>query len=467
MRDLPHAFDGLRDEPVWVAWNYEGGRKVPKSPHGGNARSNDPATWGTYDEASALAERRGYSGVGVMLSGGYVGVDLDDAVEGGRVKPWAQDIIDELGSYAELSPSGTGVHVIAWADPEEVGPIGRADHSAGVEAYNNGRYFTVTGEQIGDAPVADVTQQIGAFVAERFSGASPDDAVRRRVGELAADRVRRRANRTMGANCERDGIRYARITSGSEACPFCFMLSTRGAVYHTRETAGEFDHYHANCRCRVVPGFESDPHAEIVEGYDPAGMLDRMREMERQTGLSFADGKGSYQLRKFMELHDPDWLMYGKVPEVDYSQNPIENYGRLLVPGDYSPENIVERGTEWRDLVAHDALARAGIKAKAMGGKDIDLLIKGLPWETKSPEEPLEKPKPGRELSFIEGDLRKASRQFRKRDISQVSVVFNPTYRRAASDEEMIAEVEKRMRQHHVDQVIYICEGGDIRYIRA
>ena len=49
---LPDALGGLRDMPVWVAWNDEGGRKVPKSPRGGNARSNDPSTWGTYEQAA-------------------------------------------------------------------------------------------------------------------------------------------------------------------------------------------------------------------------------------------------------------------------------------------------------------------------------------------------------------------------------------------------------------------------------
>lgn len=292
----------------------------------------------------------------------------------------------------------------------------------------------------------------------------------RMCGEAAANDARLSLNKTILANAKRDrkrGVRYARVTTGAETCPFCYMLSSRGAVYYSRKTAGALDRWHNNCDCKVVMGYEDDPDAELVQYYDPKGMRDRMKEMERQTGLSFNNQDDNRTLRGFMELHDPNWLMYGRKVEADYSQNSIENYGRLVVPGDYSADNIVNKKNEWRDLVAHDALSKTGIKVSTRGAEDIDLAINGVPWEIKSPEEPKEKPKPGRELAFVERDLRKASRQFAKRGLSPVSVVFNPTYRRVASDGEIIREIEKRMGQHHVDEVIYVCEDGGIRYIRA
>ena len=127
------AFSGLLDSPVWVAWDASSGRKIPKSPSGGNARSNDPSTWGTYEEAVATAQRRGYSGIGVMLSDGIVGIDLDGVVSAdGIIADWAQKVIDDIGSYAETSPSRTGVHILAYADPEKVGAIGRANHRVGL-----------------------------------------------------------------------------------------------------------------------------------------------------------------------------------------------------------------------------------------------------------------------------------------------------------------------------------------------
>ena len=141
-------------------------------------------------------------------------------------------------------------------------------------------------------------------------------------GEAAANDARLSLNKTILANAKRDrkrGVRFARVTTGAETCPFCYMLSSRGAVYHSRKTAGALDRWHNNCDCKVVMGFEDDPDAEIVQHYDPRGMRERMSEMERQTGLSFNNQDDNRTLRGFMEPHDPDWLMYGKKVEVGYA----------------------------------------------------------------------------------------------------------------------------------------------------
>lgn len=301
---LPGAFDALRDERMWVAWADEGGRKVPKSPHGGNARSNDPSTWGTYAEAEAVRARNGYSGVGLMLTDGYVGIDLDNVIgEDGAIADWARDVIDELGSYAEFSPSGTGVHVIAWADPNEVGPVGRANHQQGIEAYNHGRYFTVTGDELpGEGSIRDVTRALPEFVSRHFSGESPEQAVRRRVGNLARDQVKRQANRTMAENCARDGVRYARVPVGSETCGFCIMLASRGFVYTTPEAAS---HAHDGCDCKVMPGFDGME----VEGYDPDSMYDLYAEA-RERAEHKTDAEISREIERIILERDgnSDWV---------------------------------------------------------------------------------------------------------------------------------------------------------------
>lgn len=268
---IPDALSGLADVAVWVAWNDEGRRKVPKSPHGGNAKTNDPSTWGTYAEASDLAERRGYSGVGVMLSDGLVGIDLDHVIgEDGEVEQWARELVDGIGSYAERSPSGTGVHVLAYARPEEVGRVGRANHADGIEVYNNRRYFTVTGDVVSDNQIRDVTKELPDIVARYFAGPSPDELIRRAVGDMAADQTRRMANRTMTRNAERDGYGWARVPVG-DTCGWCLMLASRGFAYGSERSAGgEGNKYHDGCNCEVIPGF---PGIE-VEGYDPDALYD-------------------------------------------------------------------------------------------------------------------------------------------------------------------------------------------------
>lgn len=62
---------------------------------------------------------------------------------------------------------------------------------------------------------------------------------------------------------------YARVPTGFETCDFCIMLASRGFVYRSEEAAVR--HYHANCDCRVVPGFDGME----VEGYDVNALYER------------------------------------------------------------------------------------------------------------------------------------------------------------------------------------------------
>lgn len=148
-----------------------------------------------------------------------------------------------------------------------------------------------------------------------------DAAFARACGEFARNDAFRSLNETIIANVGRDrdrGAMFARVPTGTETCTFCLMLASRGAVYHTRKTAGEWRHFHRGCDCKVVPSFEDDPDAELVQGVKPRELYERIVLMERQTGLSFADSKASRKLSDFMALHDRDWLLTGKVPEVGY-----------------------------------------------------------------------------------------------------------------------------------------------------
>lgn len=94
--------------------------------------------------------------------------------------------------------------------------------------------------------------------------------------------VKKAAGETVMQNARRDTRkpRFARVPSGSETCMFCIMLASRGAVYWSNDAAGELNHYHANCDCRIVPMWGSQAVATgsggvvrrggvAIEGYDP------------------------------------------------------------------------------------------------------------------------------------------------------------------------------------------------------
>ena len=363
-----------------------------------------------------------------------------------EVREAAREVMDGLAQvYDEASASLAA----EWYDAQASAAGARLPEAVTVTTYS-----------------AEQVERVARYQAEKLV-AGDVAGFAAACGEYLENDVRRSLNETVLSNARRDresGVRFARVPTGSETCSFCYMLASRGAVYESRKTAGEYDHYHRRCDCKIVPGFEDDRFAEVVEGYRPREMLDRMRQIERETGLKFgSDSRQMSRLTEYMRLHDKRWLHFGEVPEVDYSENPMSAYGRLLTEGDWSPENIVDRGNEWRDLWAHHVLSESGFSVATHGASEIDLTIGGQSWEVKSPQPSDVAPKPGRELAFIENDVRKAVRQFRKRGLDgQVRIVYNPRYRHVASDKEMTRELLRQMRGHGVKEAIFINEDGSV-----
>ena len=139
----------LRDLPSWVC--HRAGEKTPIDPKTGrNAKSNDPETWGTFEQATDWAARNG-GGIGFEFSeeAPFCGIDLDhvrDADTGELVVPWAREVVDALDTYTEVSPSGTGLHLIARARKPGDGSKRANPDGTAFEMYDHGRYFRMTGE---------------------------------------------------------------------------------------------------------------------------------------------------------------------------------------------------------------------------------------------------------------------------------------------------------------------------------
>jgi hypothetical protein len=147
----------LCDSPQWVAWKYieRDGKptKTPINPHTGEfASSTNASTWGTFDEAiAACRQDAGLAGVGFVFTADdpYCGVDLDDCrdPDSGQLTDWAREIIEQLASYSEVSPSGTGIKVFVKAT-KPGSRCRKAYHEGEVEIYDRDRFFTVTGERL-------------------------------------------------------------------------------------------------------------------------------------------------------------------------------------------------------------------------------------------------------------------------------------------------------------------------------
>lgn len=166
---LPVLFDNipaeLRAIDGWLLWRYErvDGRytKVPYSVHGGAGSSTDPTTWATFEQARAAYEAGGWDGVGLAhtFDHGLTGIDLDKCRAGqtGELRPSETAIVARLDTYAEASPSGTGVRAFAFATKPGrrcVLPSKRYEMYDGQTADGKpgGRFLTVTGHRLDGAP---------------------------------------------------------------------------------------------------------------------------------------------------------------------------------------------------------------------------------------------------------------------------------------------------------------------------
>lgn len=143
----------LRELPNWICWkavpdpkSHSGISKKPIDPKDGTyASSTSPETWTDFD--TAVRTSKNYSGIAFCFEkSGYFGVDLDDFQDdlkdffdggsGGVIG----EFVNTLQSYAELSQSGNGIHIICK------GKLPKSGRKRGkFEMYDSGRYFCMTG----------------------------------------------------------------------------------------------------------------------------------------------------------------------------------------------------------------------------------------------------------------------------------------------------------------------------------
>jgi primase-polymerase (primpol)-like protein len=161
-QNIPEA---LRHLPAWLVWSYTwkppaGGKpgkwdKPPRSVRTGNVCDGTQGrNWSSLQDALAAYDRGNADGIGLALADddiedALVAVDLDHVrdASSGVIVDWAQEIVNRLASYTEVSPSGTGLRLLCYGrlvkDGARVGPV---------EVYRRKHYVTVTGQRLDGTP---------------------------------------------------------------------------------------------------------------------------------------------------------------------------------------------------------------------------------------------------------------------------------------------------------------------------
>lgn len=155
--------ESLKHEDRWLNWEFmRRGKKATKVPiYGG--KSNDRTTWVPYSVALDRLKRGNGTGIAFALGDGFVGLDFDDCVVDGEINPDIQKIVDTFDTYTEISPSETGIKMICKG--EKPGGSCKKD---GIEIYEVGRFFTITGHGIKSTQIQERQAQINALYAQVF-----------------------------------------------------------------------------------------------------------------------------------------------------------------------------------------------------------------------------------------------------------------------------------------------------------
>lgn len=188
----------LRQKPIWVnyirVWSdkKQGYGKPPINPRNlYNASTTNPEHWTDYQTAAKnigkpgkiyqngeLIAEQPVEGVGLVLARPLTGIDFDHVrdPETGEIQPFAKKIVEELDSYTEISPSGSGLHILIYDEESEdlagefknIAPDGSISKTgtAEIDAYNHRRFFTMTENMLLDKPIQKTSGALRKILTE-------------------------------------------------------------------------------------------------------------------------------------------------------------------------------------------------------------------------------------------------------------------------------------------------------------
>lgn len=381
----------LRDKPLWLVWAYEQHdgepkpRKVPMYSMGGRryGRQGSPEDRGkltTFAVARDAAAKRGLDGVGLALLPGedLVALDFDKCVHGGEVDAEVLDLVSD--TYAELSPSGTGIRAIFSGSGDVLGnrKAQATPDTFGAETFSTSGFVTFTGWMLDHVDllgledrVAPVPQRVIEYCHQRFgksehaptddftSGYEPrlnltEDEVQGALDALDPDMDRDgwvRAGMALHHQFggDEDGfVLWDEWSSQGAKYPGKEALRTQWDSFTRRAGPGQRQVTMASVLAMAREASRDLPTAAEVEARADALTADLPQAEGVCTPVGF-EGKFKVQTAASMAAQKPiDWLIKGVLPRADigtiYGQS---GTGKSFVALDMAA--CIARGIPWRD----------------------------------------------------------------------------------------------------------------------
>lgn len=293
----------LQSHPQWIVRDAH---KHPYNARTGNpAKANDPTTWTDYKTALAALETHPdrYAGLGYEFrkDQGITGVDLDHCIDDqGNIDQWAQEILDQLGSYAEFSPND-GVHIFVRAAlPEtcrhKIGMTGMRHPKAAIEMYDEGRYFTVTGKHVPGTPSTIESRQAAL---DRLMAAHTRTDETTRPGPRPAAHA---------APIDTDAALIDKAKQAANGDKFRDLWDGTRSDYHTQSEADL-------ALCTLLAFWTGKDAARIDRLFRQSGLFREKWDRAARSGETYGEGTIKRAIDACTEVYDPSAVRSG-LPEI-------------------------------------------------------------------------------------------------------------------------------------------------------
>lgn len=192
----------LKQMKIWLCWKYieVNGKKTKKpiAAYGGVTGTNSEyqKTWVTYDEVVSAMKRMNADGIGFVIPVGLFFLDIDHRE---LTDPFVQTMLKRFNSYAEISPSGNGLHIYGIVNLARLSIAEDKDGKQkldrqfymknpnnGVELYIGGltnRFATFTENAVHDVPLCDCTEAVLTTLDKDMRRSQPKNYSAKRDGD--------------------------------------------------------------------------------------------------------------------------------------------------------------------------------------------------------------------------------------------------------------------------------------------
>jgi KaiC/GvpD/RAD55 family RecA-like ATPase len=394
----------LRELPYWCLWRYVQSageaepRKVPYYANGvcRSGTQGTPTDRGrltTFVAARDAAMRNGFDGVGFAHVSGadIITLDFDDCVTDGVVRPDVLELVGE--TYAEYSPSGTGIHAIFTGPPELLANRRHkgTDGDFSVEAFSSKGFTTFTGWTLdhvdvtyGPDHIAPIPDAVVDACQRRFGSTTstfdPDDFLAGREPRLGLTVEKMQEllsylDPSMGRDpWIRVGMALHHETEGDDTgFDLWDEWSSGGHNYPSTEALrGQWHSF------KPTPGKRLTTMASVIKMAKEAGYV---KEPTPELVLAKADEvaqrleRGRFSVLSYGEVlarRPQEWLIKGVLPKADLAVifGPSGS-GKSFVALDLAM--AIARGVSWRDRRVKQGKV---VIVAAEGGSGVQLRLK-------------------------------------------------------------------------------------------